>query len=118
MISNKAVVGRLILAGVLGCGLAACGKQGELERPAPLVGRPQGGPTSAQLTRDQAAARARQEGAANSDPQAPQSVDEVRNQGVQTQREHPVAGAPQGPNPQRPAGLLPDPAARPSTIPQ
>jgi hypothetical protein len=114
MISRTAVLALFIAAGALG----ACGKQGELERPAPLVGKAQTGPSAAKLKRDQAAARARNDGAVNADPQAPQSVDEVRNLGVQTQREHPVSGVSEGPNPQHPPGLLPDPAARPSKIPE
>jgi hypothetical protein len=60
-------------------GLAGCGRQAELDRPLPRLGQTKG-PSAEQVTRDQAAARARREGAANADPRAPESVDEVRNQ--------------------------------------
>ena len=101
---------------LLGGTLAGCGRQAEFERPRPLIGKPRQ-PSAAQLNRDAAAARARADGAVKADPQAPQSVDEVRDR-VPTQRENPVAGAPVGPNPPRPPGVLPDPVARPSSIPQ
>ena len=113
MIPRNAVLALLVLGGAL----AGCGRQAELDRPGPLFGKPHK-PSAQQLTREQAAAQARQDGAATADPHAPVSVDEVRNQPLPTQRENPVAGAPQGPNPERPAGVLPDPAARPSSIPQ
>lgn len=113
MISSKAALALLAAAGML----VGCGKQGELDRPAPLIGKAQAGPGQAKLTRDAAAARARGDGAANSDPPAPQSVDEVRNQGLPTQRERPIPGVSQGPNSPGPPGVLPDPVPRPGSIP-
>jgi hypothetical protein len=115
MIPRNAILALVVLGAA---SLGACGKQAELERPKPLIGHGRPPPSAQQLTRDKAAARARDDGLATADPQAPQSVDEVRGQGVQTQREHPVAGANEGPNPSRPPGVLPDPAAQPSRIPE
>ncbi len=96
--------------------LGACGKQGELERPRPLIGHGTH-PTADQRTRDAAAARARADGSVNADPQAPQSAEEMRAQGMKIPREHQIAGAPVGPDPKPPPGVLPDPM-RPSTVPQ
>ena len=80
----------LALAALAGASLAGCGKQGELERPSPLFGHVR--PSSAQvLARDQAAARARADGLAAAGPQAlaPQSVDEVRDQGLAAHKTKP-----------------------------
>jgi hypothetical protein len=114
MISRKMVLALM----VLGAALGGCGRKGGLDRPAtPLYGKAHP-PNAQELTREQAANRARDEGALNADPQAPLSVDEVRNQPLPTQRERPLPGVSEGPNPQRPPGVLPDPTARPSSIPQ
>ncbi len=100
---------RLTTAAVLCAGLAlalcACGKQAELQRPSPLFGKPRQ-PSSAELGRDEAAARARADGAARSDAAAPQSVDEVRDQGL---RGHPSDG---------PAAQASDAPPSPETTPQ
>ena len=79
MIPRKTAVALMVLAGVL----AGCGRQAQLDRPGPLLGKPRT-PTAQLVTRDQAAARARQDGAVNADPHAPRSVDEVRNQRLPT----------------------------------
>ena len=72
--------------------LAACGRQGELEKPGPLFGKaPAVAPDA--VTRDAAMARARSDGAARADPRAPASVDEVREQGVATLRAQTGASA-------------------------
>ena len=88
----------LALAG-LAVALAGCGKQGDLERPAPLFGHVKT-PSAQVLARDQAAARARADGLDAAGPQvlAPQSVDEVRNQRVAKKAPPPdaAASAPQG----------------------
>ena len=99
--------------------LAGCGKQGELQRPAPLIGH---GVTAneATTTRQAAAARARRD-TASSAHKPPQSADEVRNEGGQLPPP-PLAGTPipgtqPGPNSPPPPGGLPDPM-RPATVPQ
>ncbi len=71
----------LTLTALAAAALAGCGKQGDLERPAPLFHHTLT-PSAQTLTREQAADRARADGADSADPQAPQSVDEVRNQRV------------------------------------
>ena len=87
----------LALAALTAAALAGCGKQGELERPAPLFGHVKT-PSAQVLARDQAAARARADGLAAAGPQvlAPLSVDEVRNQRVPTKTPPSDAAAPQG----------------------
>ena len=113
-------LGSFALAALAALTLAGCGKQGQLDRPAPLVGH--GTEPNAQTrTRQAAAARARQEAARGTDRQSPQSVDEVRNEGAQLPppplKGTPIPGTQQGPNPQPPPGGLPNPL-QPSTVPQ
>jgi len=110
----------LALAALAALTLAGCGKQGELERPRPLVGH--GVEPNAQTrTRQDADARARRDAAAASDRQAPQSVDEVRNEGAQLPppplNGSQIQGAAQQPNAGPPPGGLPNPM-QPSTIPR
>ena len=110
----------LTLAALAALALAGCGKQGELARPAPLIGH--GTKPNAQTqTRQTAAERARADAARAAVGQAPQSADEVRNQGDQLPPP-PVTGTvmpglPAGPNPQPPPGGLPNPL-QPATVPQ
>ena len=78
--------------------LCACGKQADLEQPRPMFGKPYQ-PSPAQLRRDEAAARAVADAAERADPRAPQSVDEVRGQGLGR------------PRPLRPQSGPPDPTA-------
>ena len=110
----------LALAALAALSLAGCGKQGQLERPRPLIGS--GVEPNAQ-TRDRqaAAARARLDSVRGTDRQAPQSVDEVRNDGAQLPppplKGSTIPGAAQPPNPQPPPGGLPNPL-QPSTIPR
>ena len=61
--------------------LGGCGKQGLLERPAPMFGRSPTEPGAFATARGDAAARAKADGALTAGPVAPQSVDEVRNAG-------------------------------------
>jgi len=100
--------------------LAGCGKQGELERPAPLIGHGVQ-PNAETRDRQEAAARAREDAGPTGGKQAPQSADEVRNADNQLPPPPvmgtPVPSAPAGPNPQPPSGGLPDPL-HPSTIPR
>lgn len=116
---SSASMGALALTALTALTLAGCGKQGELERPRPLVG--QGvRPNAETRTRQEAAARARHD--ARSDEQAPQSTDEVRNQDAQLPPP-PLKGTAlpgmnnNGPNPQQPPGGLPNPL-QPATVPQ
>ena len=111
----------LALAALAALALSGCGKQGELERPRPLVGHGVE-PNASTRTRQQAEARARREAAAASDQQAPQSVDEVRNDGAQLPPPPPlngsqIQGAAQQPNASGPPGGLPNPM-QPATIPR
>lgn len=82
MISGKTIAALAALAAA--AALAGCGKQSLLERPAPLFGKtpPQEGRWA--TAREASAARARTDGAVAAGPQAPQSVDEVRNAGPNT----------------------------------
>ena len=114
---RSACIGALALAALA---LAGCGKLGDLDRPAPLFGH--GTQPNAQTqTRQTAAARARADDVRSTDAQAPQSADEVRNQGDQLPPPpltgSPINGLPPGPNPQPPPGGLPNPM-QPATIPQ
>lgn len=108
-------------AAVAALALAGCGKQGELERPRPLVGHPTQ-PTADQRRASDAAARARADNAGVGH-QAPQSVDEVRGLEQQNDRplpnayQNPVQGAPVGPDQPVNQGVLPDPL-RPNTVPE
>jgi len=111
----------LTLAALAALALAGCGKQGELARPAPLIGH---GTEANASTRARLAAEAdaRQNAGKIADPQAPQSADEVRNDGQQLPPPPPlkgsdIAGTAPPPNPSPPPGGLPDPM-HPSTVPQ
>ncbi len=111
----------LTLAALGALSLAGCGKQGELERPAPLIGHGTQA-NAATRARQAAAADARRNAGQVSDPQAPQSADEVRNDGARLPpppplKGSPIAGTQQGPNPQPPPGGLGNPL-QPSTISQ
>ncbi len=85
---------------VLAAALAGCGKQGDLQRPHPLSGRPATATTAQADARD-AAHRALADGAAKSGPRAPASIDELReidstrHKAVQT----PDAADPSAPHP-------------------
>ncbi len=112
-------LGALALAALAALSLAGCGKQGELERPRPLVGH--GTEPNAQTrARQEAAARARED-VRGTDRQAPQSVDEVRNEGGQLPppplKGTTIPGTAQPPNPQPPPGGLPNPM-QPATVPR
>ena len=117
-----AKVSALTLAALGALALAGCGKQGELERPAPLIGHGVQ-PNAETRDRQEAAARAREDAGPTSGKQAPQSEDEVRGEDNQLPPPPPpvmgtpVPGQPAGPNPQPPPGGLPDPL-HPASIPQ
>ncbi|HEX4098145.1 MAG TPA: hypothetical protein VHX64_15580 [Caulobacteraceae bacterium] len=116
-----AKVSAFTLAALAALALAGCGKQGELERPAPLFGH-QVQPDRETHDRQAAAARAKEDAGPTAGKQAPESEDEVRGDDNQLPPPPPVMGRPvpgqqAGPNPQPPPGGLPDPL-HPSSIPQ
>ena len=121
MIARRpASLGALTLAALAALTLAGCGKEGELDRPAPLVGH--GTEANAQTRARQAAeADARQNAGKISDPQAPESADEVRNAGSQLPppplNGSSIAGVASQPNEGPPPGGLPDPM-HPATVPR
>lgn len=98
-------LGTTVLAGALAVALSGCGKQGQLERPAPLWGAKR-----AQYEAEQraAAAKARENNANNATP----GPDEPSSP-VMPSRSAPMPGAKSDPNPSAPPGVLPDPYARP-----
>jgi hypothetical protein len=83
----------LLLAGVslAAIALAGCGRQAELDRPGPFLGKPSA-PSAEQTTREQSAANAKAAAAAVADPQAPLSVDEVRHQPLLPRPDLPASG--------------------------
>ena len=122
MIARRpASLAALTLAALAALTLAGCGKEGELDRPAPLIGH--GTRANAETRARQAAeADARQDAAKIADPQAPQSADEVRNDGAQLPPPPPLngsslAGVQDQPNASPPPGGLPDPM-HPSSVPR
>ena len=113
--SRKTLLAVTVAAG-LAAGLSACGRQGDLERPRPLIGK-ESQPSAAVVTRQQAADRARADGEARADPQAPMSRDEARDANL-TPRERRDVQVTSDPNPPKTGSLIPDPASRPSSVPQ
>ncbi len=118
---NARTTTALTLAALAALTLAGCGKQGQLERPAPLIGNGTRA-DAATRARQAAEADARQQAGRNPDPQAPQSADEVRNDGALLPPPPPlkgsrIAGTQEGPNAQPPPGGLGNPL-QPSTIPR
>ena len=104
---NKIAV--LALAGLTLAGLGGCGRQAHLERPRPLAQHKPG----AQFDREEAALRAKVDAAQRAQPRAPQSFEEVRDQGL-TPRERTNVPASSDPNPPHPGSLVPDPVSSPS----
>jgi len=99
----------LAMAGMIAAvALAGCGKQGELESPRAIAGRPAPAPTGWAADRDADAARARADAAATSGPEAPQSVEEVRAVGALPAPRDPPLVPPDGP-----AASTPAPASTP-----
>jgi hypothetical protein len=110
-----------ICAGLVGVlGLAACGKQGALERPGPLFG---GGKSQARLERE-AAARANGEANRNSAATSQtngdytQASDGAKDPALQPIRSNPPPGVPPSPFGSRTGGVLPDPYADPNRAPR
>ena len=91
------------LAALAALALAGCGKQGELESPRALAGRPAPAPTGWAADRQAAAARARADAAATVGPEAPQSVEEVHAVGALPAPRDPPLVPPDGPAASTPA---------------
>lgn len=110
----------LICAGLVGAlGLAACGKQGALERPGPLFSRSQ--------ARAEREAAARASGQANRDSSATSQTngdyslpaDGAKDPALQPMRSAPVPGQPPSPfGTTTGGGVLPDPYADPNRAPR
>jgi hypothetical protein len=88
-----------LLAGAAALTLSACGKQGELERPAPLWGAKR-----AAYEREKAAEARAKEATSKPGEAAPP---------VMPARSAPMPGAKPDPSQSAPPGVLPDPYARP-----
>jgi hypothetical protein len=115
---SRLLIPALIISGLA---LAACGKQGELDRPAPLFGEK----AKAQYEAERrAAARAKTEpsdtaGSSQSIVNSPYpdgsgSTDPA----LQPSRSNPTLGEPPNPSGTRSGGVLPDPYANPNTTPR
>ena len=110
----------LICAGLVGAlGLAACGKQGELDRPGPLFPR-----RSEARAERQAAARADGEANRNSTATSQtngdysQPSDGAKDPALQPYRSNPPPGAPNPFGGSGGGGVLPDPVADPNRAPR
>ena len=95
-----------LLAGAAALALAGCGKQGDLERPAPLWGAKR-----AQYEAEQraAAAKAREAGNATAGQPGPDQPAPP----LLPPRSAPMPGSKSDPSASAPPGVLPDPYARP-----
>jgi hypothetical protein len=113
---------RLILPAVLlaTLGLSACGKQGLLDRPAPLFGYN----ARAEYLREKAAAE-RANGESNTAQSATSQTngdytygDGAKDPALQPQRSAPPPGRPPSPFDSKGGGVLPDPYADPNRAPR
>ena len=101
--------------------LGACGKQGSLDRPAPLLGAK----ARADYARERAAAR-RASGESNIDESATsqtngdysQTSDGAKNPALEPSRSDPTQNAAPNPFGGRVGGVLPDPYANPNSAPR
>ena len=113
----------LLLAGAAALALSACGKQGALERPAPLWGAKAKARYEAQQRQnrlnprpnDAAPTAASGENAQSGsvEPTAVPSITDPASGAVMPPRSAPLPGAKPDPNASAPPGVLPDPYARP-----
>ena len=102
-------------------GLGACGKQGSLDRPAPLIGE-----RAKAEYRAQRAAAARGAGEASADGSATsqtngdysQPADGAKDPALTPMRSAPIPGASPSPFSKPSGGLLPDPFADPNRVPR
>jgi predicted small lipoprotein YifL len=102
---TRAIAIHAALAALASLALAGCGKQGELESPRAIAGRPAPAPTGWVADRQTAAARARADAdaVATAGPEAPQSVQEVRAVGSLPAPRDPPLVPPDGPAASTPA---------------
>jgi len=109
------MIRHLILIGcavVAAAPLAACGKQGELERPAPMWGARARAEYEAQQ-REQADRKAREAQGNQIESLPDEGAGAVPNTNPAPPRTQPLPGARQDPFTPAPQGVLPDPYARP-----
>ena len=107
----------LICAGLVGVlGLAACGKQGQLERPGPIFG--------SKRAQREAAARANSETATTSSATSQtngdysQPSDGAKDPALAPIRSNPPLGMPSSPFGSQSGGVIPDPLADPNRAPR
>ncbi len=117
MITSRFLVPAVLLTTLA---LGACGKQGSLDRPAPLFGR-----ARSQYEAQRAAAN-RAKGEANTDQSATsqtngdysQAADGAKDPALRPLRSDPTLGRPNDPFGSGPGGSLPDPYADPNRTPR
>ena len=109
--TGAALIGALALAG--------CGKEGSLERPAPLFGAKAKADFAAEKKREQRQALADRRGATSGDPPPPAPDYGQGDPALNPMRASPTPGAAPNPfdNPNS-GGLLQDPAANPNALPR
>ena len=107
----------LICAGLVGAlGLAACGKQGQLDRPGPIFG--------SKRAQREAAARANTgpspDGSATSQTNGDysQASDGAKDPALAPIRSNPPPGMPPSPFGSQSGGVIPDPLADPNRVPR
>jgi hypothetical protein len=100
--------------------LAACGKEGSLDRPAPLFGAKAKAEYKAEQDREAAEARKQARGDNSVPNPAPAAPDYSRpDPALDPLRASPPPGAPRTPfDRTSPGGVLPDPYANPNSTPQ
>jgi hypothetical protein len=99
--------------------LGACGKEGSLERPAPLFGAKAKNDFAAEKKREQRQALANRQGATSGDPAPPAPDYGQGDPALDPLRASPTPGA--APNPfsdPNAGGLFQDPAANPNALPR
>jgi hypothetical protein len=111
LVACAALAGALVLAG--------CGKEGQLDRPAPLFGAKAKAEYKAEQERAAAQARAQKRGDDSTPNPAPAPLDNGRDPALDPLRASPPPGAPPTPfDNTAPGGPLPDPYANPNAQPR
>ena len=100
--------------------LAGCGKQGQLDRPAPLVGEKAKAEYRAQRAAAGRAGTTPGDSSATSQTNGDFShdTDGAKDPGLKPLRSDPIPGAPNNPFGSRTGGVLPDPYADPNRTPR
>ncbi len=99
--------------------LGACGKQGALDRPAPLFGSKAKSDYDAEKKREARQAQANRRGDTGGDPAPPAPDYGQGDPALDPQRAAPTPGAAPNPfNNPNSGGLLQDPAANPNALPR